>query len=212
MAKSEAKHDDKACPCGGKVFATCCWPYHSGAKVADTPEKLMRARYSAYVTMDEDYLRATWHPSTRPDDEALTSPFLKWLGLEIKASSQHGEQGTVHFVARCREGGRGRRLEEISRFVFEEGLWFYVDGEFVDKRGSAAAQDHAHDYAHEHGPGHSHAHTHSHTHTHTHGGGHVHGPWCNHGHDHGHEHQHDHRHGQPHGHDHKHDHKDNNDK
>ena len=70
MAKSEAKHDDKACPCGSKVFASCCWPYHSGAKVADTPEKLMRARYSAYVTMDEDYLRATWHPSTRPDDEA----------------------------------------------------------------------------------------------------------------------------------------------
>ena len=180
MAKNDTKHDDKACPCGGKVFATCCWPYHSGAKVADTPEKLMRARYSAYVTMDEDYLRATWHPSTRPDDEALTSPFLKWLGLEIKSASQQGEQGTVHFVARCREGGRGRRLEEISRFVFEEGLWFYVDGEFVDKRGTAAAQDH------EHGHGHAHA------------GGHVHGPWCNHDHDHDHSHDHAHQHGHDH--------------
>ncbi len=184
MAKNDTKYDDKACPCGGKVFATCCWPYHSGAKVADTPEKLMRARYSAYVTMDEDYLRATWHPSTRPDDEALTSPFLKWLGLEIKSASQQGEQGTVHFVARCREGGRGRRLEEISRFVFEEGLWFYVDGEFVDKRGTAAAQDH------EHGHGHAHA------------GGHVHGPWCNHDHDHDHSHDHAHQH--------SHDHKKNN--
>ena len=179
-----AKTDDKACPCGGKVFATCCWPYHSGAAVADTPEKLMRARYSAYVTMDEDYLRATWHPSTRPDDEALTSPFLKWLGLEIKSASQQGEQGTVHFVARCREGGRGRRLEEISRFVFEEGLWFYVDGEFVDKRGSAAAHDT------DHGDGQAHA------------SGHVHGPWCNHDHDHDHGHQHGHDHRHDHGHDH----------
>ena len=192
MAKSDAKYDDKACPCGGKVFATCCWPYHSGAAVADTPEKLMRARYSAYVTMDEDYLRATWHPSTRPDDEALTSPFLKWLGLEIKSTSQQGDQGTVHFVARCREGGRGRRLEEISRFVFEEGLWFYVDGEFVDKRGTAAAQDH--DHAHGHGHGHAH------------GGGHVHGPWCNHDHGHDHNHDHGHDHGHHHGHDHKKDH------
>ena len=164
------KSDDKACPCGSKVFATCCWPYHTGAAVADTPEKLMRARYSAYVTMDEQYLRATWHPSTRPEDEALTSPILKWLGLEIKAVATQGEQGTVHFVARCREGGRGRRMEEISRFVFEDGLWFYVDGEFVDKRGTAAAQDHDHSDAH------------------AHGGGHVHGPWCNHDHDHAHGH------------------------
>ncbi len=203
MAESEAKHDDKACPCGGKVFATCCWPYHSGAKVADTPEKLMRARYSAYVTMDEDYLRATWHPSTRPEDEALTSPFLKWLGLEIKATSQQGEQGTVHFVARCREGGRGRRLEEISRFVFDDGLWFYVDGEFVDKRGTAAAQDHAHEHGHGHG--------HRHAAGSADGAGHVHGPWCNHGHDHGHDHPHDHQHGHEHKHDHKHANKDNND-
>lgn len=185
MAKSDAKYDDKACPCGGKVFATCCWPYHSGAAVADTPEKLMRARYSAYVTMDEDYLRATWHPSTRPDDEALTSPFLKWLGLEIKAVKQQGEQGTVHFVARCREGGRGRRMEEISRFAFEDGLWFYVDGDFVDKRESGGG--------YEHGPGPAHAASHSHDHSHghphnAHGSGHVHGPWCNHGHDHDHQH------------------------
>ena len=189
MAKSDAKYDDKACPCGGKVFATCCWPYHSGAAVADTPEKLMRARYSAYVTMDEDYLRATWHPSTRPDDEALTSPFLKWLGLEIKAVKQQGEQGTVHFVARCREGGRGRRMEEISRFVFEDGLWFYVDGDFIDKRGSGGDHDHghshAHDHGHVHGPGCGHDHSHDH--------GHVHGPGC--GHDHGHDHGHQH-HGQ----------------
>ncbi len=181
MAKSEAKYDDKACPCGGKVFATCCWPYHSGAAVADTPEELMRARYSAYVTMDEDYLRATWHPSTRPDDEALTSPFLKWLGLEIKAVSQQGEQGSVHFVARCREGGRGRRMEEVSRFVFEDGLWFYVDGDFIDKRGSGGDHDHGRgEHGHVHGPGCNHDHDH----------GHVHGPGC--GHDHGHDHGHQH--------------------
>lgn len=166
-----AKTDDKACPCGGKVYATCCLPYHSGEAVADTPDKLMRARYSAYVTLNEDYLQATWHPSTRPE-EAVADIFVTWLGLEVKSSSQQGDEGRVHFVARCREGGRGRRMEEISRFVREDGLWFYVDGEFIDKRGEGAAPEQAPAAA-----GHSHSHSHSHDH------GHVHGPDCNHDHD-----------------------------
>ncbi len=177
-----AKDDDKACPCGGKRYATCCWPYHSGAAVADTPEKLMRARYSAYVTLDEAYLMATWHPSTRPE-EAVTHIAVKWLGLEVKSRSQQGDKGTVHFVARCREGGRGRRLEEISQFVFEDGLWYYVDGEFVDKRGEGGALDGSQASQHAHQPGHHHGH------------GHVHGPHCNHDHD------HDHQDGHGHGHD-----------
>ncbi len=169
-----AKHDDKACPCGGKLYATCCLPFHSGAAVADTPEKLMRARYSAYVTLDEQYLAATWHPSTRPE-EAVTDLFVKWLGLEVKASKQEGDKATVHFVARFREGGRGRRTGEISNFVREDGLWFYVDGEFVDKRGEGGGYEPA--------PGHHHGHgTALHSHHHGDDHGHVHGPDCGHHH------------------------------
>jgi SEC-C motif-containing protein len=101
----------------------------AGTAVADTPEKLMRSRYSAYVTGAEDYLKATWHPSTRPKD-TVTDPGMKWLGLEVKAVTQEADQGTVSFVARCRVAGKGHRLQETSRFVREDGLWFYVDGEF----------------------------------------------------------------------------------
>jgi SEC-C motif-containing protein len=89
----------------------------------------MRSRYSAYVTGAEDYLKATWHPSTRPKD-TVTDPGMKWLGLEVKAVTQEADQGTVSFVARCRVAGKGHRLQETSRFVREDGLWFYVDGEF----------------------------------------------------------------------------------
>ncbi len=129
-----AKHDknDGACPCGGKLFQSCCGPFLAGVAVADTPEKLMRSRYSAYVTSTEDYLKATWHPSTRPQ-ETVTDPALKWLGLEVKAATQDGDRGTVRFVARCRAGGRAQRLEETSRFVREDGLWYYVDGDFEEK-------------------------------------------------------------------------------
>ncbi len=116
-----------ACPCGGS--SPCCDRYHEGTPATD-PESLVRSRYSAYVKKLDAYLLDTWHPDTRPasinfDDGA------KWLGLEIKKSAQESTYtATVEFVARFRIAGRAHRLHEISRFVFEDGLWFYVDGQF----------------------------------------------------------------------------------
>ena len=89
----------------------------------------MRSRYSAYVLGLEDYLLATWHASTRPAALNLgdgTPP--KWLGLEVKAHTAGDDGATVEFVARCRVGGRAQRMHELSRFLREDGRWFYVDG------------------------------------------------------------------------------------
>jgi SEC-C motif-containing protein len=44
------------------------------------------------------------------------------------------ELAYVEFVARSRLLFRGQRLHETSRFVFEEGRWWYVDGD-VEQRG-----------------------------------------------------------------------------
>lgn len=39
----------KTCECGSKVaYEECCGPYHAGAKLPETAEKLMRSRYTAY--------------------------------------------------------------------------------------------------------------------------------------------------------------------
>lgn len=92
----------------------------------------MRSRYSAYVLKLEAYLRATWHPSTRPqrldlDDDAAAT---KWLGLEVKRYEITGaDSAIVEFVARYKLGGRAQRLHEVSRFVRENGQWYYMDGE-----------------------------------------------------------------------------------
>ncbi|HEY5781075.1 MAG TPA: YchJ family metal-binding protein, partial [Lysobacter sp.] len=41
------------------------------------------------------------------------------------------DSAIVEFVARYRTGGTPAvRLHEISRFVREEGRWYYVDGTF----------------------------------------------------------------------------------
>ncbi len=118
-----------ACPCGRpQPYAACCGPYHAGSPAPDA-ESLMRSRYSAYVRGLEDYLLATWHPSTRPGALDLTTmPQPKWLGLEVKAHSEYGNSATVEFVARCRIGGRAQRMHEASRFLREEGRWYYLDG------------------------------------------------------------------------------------
>lgn len=91
----------------------------------------MRSRYSAYVLDLEAYLLATWHPSTRPAALNLTDESgTKWLGLEVKRHQQQdGDHATVDFVARYRVAGRGHRLHEVSRFVREDGCWYYVDGD-----------------------------------------------------------------------------------
>ena len=94
----------------------------------------MRSRYSAYVLNLADYLLATWHASTRPTREELAQdPASKWLGLDVKKHTPNGNNATVEFVARYKVGGRAHRLHEVSRFVREDGKWFYVDGTFPEK-------------------------------------------------------------------------------
>lgn len=89
----------------------------------------MRSRYSAFALGLVDYLATTWHPSTRPDDLGLEHG-LQWLGLQVKSARLLDEiHGEVGFVARSRLAGRGHRLQETSRFVREDGRWYYVDGD-----------------------------------------------------------------------------------
>ncbi|WP_369978240.1 YchJ family metal-binding protein [Xanthomonas bundabergensis] len=116
------------CPCGRpRDYAQCCGLYHAGAAAPDA-ETLMRSRYSAYVRRDADYLRASWHPSTRPaelDVDARTT----WLGLTVQRVIASGaDRAEVAFLARYRIGGGSAvRMTEHSRFVREDGRWYYLD-------------------------------------------------------------------------------------
>ncbi|HEU0282655.1 MAG TPA: YchJ family metal-binding protein [Gallionella sp.] len=118
------------CPCGAADYAACCGRYHDGEPAPDAMA-LMRSRYSAYVLKLEAYLLAAWHPGTRPAALDLAADNTRWLGLQVKGhTSESADRATVEFVARYKIGGRAYRLHEISRFVREEGQWFYLNGEF----------------------------------------------------------------------------------
>lgn len=95
----------------------------------------MRSRYSAFVLDRLGYLLATWHPTTRPPRLEPNPAGLTWLGLEVRhdtsggTSSHDTSHATVEFVARSKLAGRAQRLHEVSRFVCEQGRWYYLDGD-----------------------------------------------------------------------------------
>lgn len=128
------KAQTNACPCGGASYASCCGRFIEGREVARTAAELMRSRYSAYVLREEAYLKATWHPSTRPGEPVAQDDGGKWLGLEVLKHVPAGDAATVEFVARYKIGGRAHRMHEISNFVREDGRWYYVDGSFPEQR------------------------------------------------------------------------------
>src|SRR5512142_998403 len=128
----QMKKQPSSCPCGsGKPYAACCGRFVEGNEPAPNAEALMRSRYTAYTLLREDYLLATWHPSTRPPALGLAGEApTKWLGLEVKRHEQQdADHAIVEFVARYKVHGRAHRLHEVSRFVREAERWFYVDGD-----------------------------------------------------------------------------------
>ena len=113
------------------TYADCCGRFvdHFDAVPAPDAEHLMRSRYSAFVHEQADYLLATWHRSTRPASLDFDAG-AKWLGLEVRDHKVTGaDTAEVEFVARYRVTGAAVRLHERSRFVREDGRWFYVDGD-----------------------------------------------------------------------------------
>jgi SEC-C motif-containing protein len=136
------------CPCGRSgaakkplAYADCCGPYLEdfAGRPAPDAESLMRSRYSAFVLCREDYLRATWHASSCPADVAADAD-SRWLGLEVRGyQQQDASHASVEFVARYRLQGRAVRIHERSRFVREQGRWYYLDGEFEPDRQTRTA-------------------------------------------------------------------------
>ena len=134
--------DEKGCPCGsGEAFEACCGPYLSGEAVAPTAETLMRSRFTAYARQAFDYLTESWHSTTRPPElRAGDEAHVEWTRLEVLdrvAGGEGDEEGEVEFIAHYRLDGKPAQIRERSRFVREEGRWYYVDGHEPPRRNPA---------------------------------------------------------------------------
>lgn len=134
------------CPCfSGLKYVACCKPLHAGECTAETPEALMRSRYSAFALGLGAYLVETLargHEDREIPEDALARELgrvkdrQRFLGLQVLFATEprsDEDEGEVLFVARIFERGVDRSFAERSRFVREEGQWRYESGELVPR-------------------------------------------------------------------------------
>lgn len=99
----------------------------------------MRARYSAYVVCDTDFLHDSLHPDGRDDFDADTTQqwaqSSEWLGLEILDTKSGGSAdtvGNVDFVANYKDAdGKQHQHCERSHFKRVDGQWLFCDGQTI---------------------------------------------------------------------------------
>ncbi|KOO05871.1 YchJ family protein [Vibrio hepatarius] len=127
------------CPCGSQQsYSDCCEPIHQDSTLANVPEQLMRARYSAHVKKLVDFVVETYHPSCEAESqrgEIAESIDSAWCKLEV-LSSENGtdeNEGFVTFKAYFKQDGEEFCLQERSRFVKEGPQWYYIDGTFPEE-------------------------------------------------------------------------------
>jgi SEC-C motif-containing protein len=96
----------------------------------------MRARYTAYVKVEVDFLLASIHPDGAAGvDRESTKAWAQnadWHGLEVLATSAGGEQdemGEVEFVAKYSMQGEPQRHHERATFKRQNGNWLFLDGQ-----------------------------------------------------------------------------------
>lgn len=125
------------CPCGsGKKYGECCGPILDGSVAAQTAESLMRARYSAYVTGNIDFISESCvqgdsGPDIDLDETRRWSKESQWHGLDIHSatgSSATDTEGFVEFSAHYSRGGLREEHRERAIFKKVDGKWLYAEG------------------------------------------------------------------------------------
>ena len=124
------------CKCGsGFNYDGCCGRYIDGADLAQTPEQLMRSRYTAYVLNNMAYIVKTMQGKALKrftlDHSDLNELSLIWQKLEVINCSTQNNKGFVEFKAYYMDNQQSFILHEISEFKRKSGQWFYVDGNIL---------------------------------------------------------------------------------
>ena len=121
------------------AYSDCCQPYHKGLKKAETAERLMRTRYSAFVKVLPEYIVTTTLPVQQSlldvaaiEDWAKQTP---WAGLEIiqhtpKLGKRHAqvEFKAFYTTADAQQAAHHERSTFVK--VKDEAVnetWFFLD-------------------------------------------------------------------------------------
>lgn len=129
--------EKSVCPCGsGKTYAACCEKIISGTVLASTAELLMRARYSAYVKHEIQFiadscLRQDGETDIDMDETRKWSEDSDWQGLTIHSVKDGGpddSEGIVEFSAHYSRKGLKDEHREVAGFKKVDNKWLYAEG------------------------------------------------------------------------------------
>ena len=123
------------CHCGSDIFfSDCCFLVWQQLDSASSAEQVMRARHSAYVQGNVDFLCFSTLPVQQPKLNLVQmrawSQGTEWLGLKV-LSHQLAAHSTRHawviFTVSCREDGQSYTHHERSAFVRDADSWRFID-------------------------------------------------------------------------------------
>lgn len=121
------------CPCGLPTnYDQCCGRFIVANEIPQTPEELMRSRYSAYCQADMTYIMKTMlSPAADGFEPKSAEKWAResvWVKLEILKTTQKNDKGTVKFKAYYFLDGKLVTIHELSYFERQNGRWYYIDG------------------------------------------------------------------------------------
>jgi SEC-C motif domain protein len=126
------------CPCtSGKKYKKCCRPYHQGVTIP-SPTELLRARFSAYVLRDVDFIMQTTHPESprvekaerwRASLEAYTLRTV-YQDLDILSVDPDIITYTVAYWSMGRVADESYTTR--SHFKQHEGKWYYFEDSKIE--------------------------------------------------------------------------------
>lgn len=124
------------CKCGSsKSYSDCCGNYIDGLKLPETPEQLMRSRYTAYTMANIDYIIKTMQGKPlkgyNRKQSALWAQSVIWQRLEVLSTTMHKNKGFVEFKAYYNDASQDVILHENSEFARKNGQWYYIDGQIL---------------------------------------------------------------------------------
>ena len=131
------------CSCGSlKKYKKCCKHFHDKITFPKTALELMKSRFSAFAVGNSGYIIFTTHENN-PDftldlnswnkDILNFSKNTRFEKLEILEFIDDEVESFVIFKATLFQDKNDISFIEKSRFLKTEGIWKYVDGQFIEE-------------------------------------------------------------------------------
>ena len=129
---------NQSCPCCSDVkYKKCCRPFLDGDDVIDHPERLIRARHTALVVGDADFLWKTLHPQSprklhdreqKFKEEQVLLKNLHFDHFTLLDGDVLKDKARLVVWVKVHDGPQDLSYLEEAELRAVDGRWYYFDG------------------------------------------------------------------------------------